>query len=121
LQSAVTVIRDKWGVPHIYADNPHDLFFAEGYVHAQDRLWQMEFWRRIGAGRLSEVLGKSTLSNDLFIRTIGWRRASEADYQLLGPSERDVLQSFADGVNAFINTLRDNLPIEFTILGLTGA
>src|SRR5512136_880361 len=93
LQSAVTVIRDKWGVPHIYADNPHDLFLAEGYVHAQDRFWQMEFWRRIGAGRLSEVLGKSALSNDLFIRTIGWRRASEADYKMLNPSERDVLQA----------------------------
>ena len=81
----------------------------------------MEFWRRIGAGRLSEVLGKSTLSNDLFIRAIGWRRASEADYKLLRPEERDVLQWYADGVNAFINTHRDNLPLEFTILGLTGA
>src|SRR3972149_3315513 len=72
LQSSVTVIRDKWGVPHIYADSPHDLFLAQGYVTSQDRLWQMEFWRRIGAGRLSEVLGKSTLGNDLFIRAIGW-------------------------------------------------
>lgn len=71
LQGTVTVIRDKWGVPHIYADNSHDLFLAEGYVHAQDRLWQMEFWRRIGAGRLSEILGKAALSNDLFIRAIG--------------------------------------------------
>jgi penicillin amidase len=121
LQGNVTVIRDKWGVPHIYADSPHDLFLAQGYITSQDRLWQMEFWRRIGAGRLSEVLGKSALSNDLFIRAIGWRRASEADYKLLEPDERDVLQWYADGVNAFVSTHRDNLPLEFTILGLTGA
>jgi penicillin amidase len=120
LQSAVTVIRDQWGVPHIYADNPHDLFLAQGYATSQDRLWQMEFWRRIGAGRLSEILGKSTLENDLFIRAIGWRRAAEVDYKMLGQEERDALQWYADGVNAFINTHKDNLPIEFTILGLTG-
>ena len=120
LQGSVTVIRDKWGVPHIYADSPHDLFLAQGYVTSQDRLWQMEFWRRIGAGRLSEVLGKSTLENDLFIRAIGWRRASEADYALLGQEERNTLQWYADGVNAFINTHKDNLPLEFSILGLTG-
>jgi penicillin amidase len=119
-QGTVTVIRDWWGVPHIYADVPHDLFFAQGYVTAQDRLWQMEFWRRIGAGRLSEILGKSTLSDDLFIRAIGWRRAAEADYKLLGAQERDVLQWYADGVNAFLNTHRDNLPLEFVVLGLTG-
>jgi penicillin amidase len=121
LQSSVAVIRDKWGVPHIYADSPHDLFLAEGYVHAQDRLWQMEFWRRIGAGRLSEILGKAALSNDLFIRAVGWRRASEADYELMGQEERNALEWYADGVNAFIGAHRDNLPLEFTILGLTGA
>ncbi len=121
LQNTVTVIRDKWGVPHIYADNSHDLFLAQGYVTSQDRFWQMEFWRRIGAGRLSEILGKATLSNDLFIRAIGWRRASEADFKLLGPEERDTLQWYANGVNAFINTHKDNLPLEFTLLGLTGA
>ena len=121
LQSAVTVIRDNWGVPHIYAESSHDLFFSEGYVHAQDRLWQMEFNRRVGAGRLSEVLGKGALGNDLFIRAIGWRRAAETDVKLLNKEELDVLQWYADGVNAFIVTHRDNLPLEFTILGLTGA
>jgi penicillin G amidase len=120
-QGVVTVTRDRSGVPHIYADTPHDLFFAQGYVTAQDRLWQMEFSRRIGAGRLSEILGKSTLGDDLFIRAIGWRRAAEADYQLLEASERDVLQWYADGVTAFINTHLNNLPLEFIILGLTGA
>ena len=69
LQSQVEVYRDSWGIPHIYASNSHDLFFAQGYVHAQDRFWQMEFSRRVGSGRLSEILGESALENDHFIRT----------------------------------------------------
>ena len=77
LLAPVEVLRDKMGVPHIYAENSHDLFFGQGYVHAQDRFWQMEFWRRIGAGRLSEILGESAVGNDRFIRTVGWRRAAE--------------------------------------------
>ena len=72
LQNEVTVYRDEWGVPHIYAESAHDLFFAQGYVHAQDRFWQMEYWRRLGSGRLSEVLGQGTLTVDLFTRT-GYR------------------------------------------------
>src|SRR5512137_649286 len=64
LQDKVTVIRDKRGIPHIYASNPHDLFMAQGFVHAQDRFWQMEFWRRIGEGRLSELFGESQLGTD---------------------------------------------------------
>ncbi|RLC69337.1 MAG: penicillin acylase family protein, partial [Chloroflexi bacterium] len=64
LQSEVRIYRDRWGVPNIYADNLHDLFFAQGYVHAQDRLWQMEFNRRVGSGTLSEVLGEATLEDD---------------------------------------------------------
>jgi len=84
LQNTVTVIRDKWGVPHLYADNSRGLVLAQGYVTSQDRFWQMEFWRRIGAGRLSEILGKATLTNDLFIRAIGWRRASGSRFQIAG-------------------------------------
>jgi penicillin amidase len=76
LQAETTVIRDSWGVPHIYTTNTHDLFFTQGYVHAQDRFWQMEFWRRIGSGRLSEVLGRATLDQDRFLRTVGWYRTA---------------------------------------------
>src|SRR3990172_13244046 len=79
LQNEVAIYRDTWGVPHIYAESAHDLFFAQGYVHAQDRFWKMEFWRRLGTGRLSEIFGKTTLSTDLFIRTVGWERAAEQD------------------------------------------
>ena len=79
LQGAVTVHRDEYGVPHIYAENAHDLFFAQGYVQAQDRLFQMDFQRRVGTGTLSEVLGESTLKTDQFLRTLGTGRAAAED------------------------------------------
>jgi penicillin amidase len=120
LQSQVQVYRDSWGVPHIYASNPHDLFFAQGYVHAQDRFWQMEFWRRQGTGRLSEILGKSALGNDRFIRTVGWHRTAAQELEQLDEEGRAVLEAYAAGVNAYIFTHRGRLGLEFTILGLTG-
>jgi penicillin amidase len=117
LQDRVDVHRDKWGVPHIFAHNEHDVFFAQGYVHAQDRLWQMEFNRRVGAGRLSEVLGEAALKNDRFLRTIGLYRAAEADLQVLPTEVIDLLQAYADGVNAFISMRGGRLPLEFLLLG----
>ncbi len=120
LQSQVEVYRDNWGIPHIYASNPHDLFFAQGYVHAQDRFWQMEFWRRIGSGRLAEILGESALENDRFIRTIGWHRAAAQELEQLDPEEQAMLEAYAEGVNAYLSTHRGRLGLEFTILGLTG-
>jgi len=117
LQGKVDVYRDQWGVPHIFAENEHDLFFAQGYVHAQDRLWQMEFSRRLGAGRLSEILGESTLKSDRYLRTIGLYRAAEADVHDLQAEVLAVLQAYADGVSAFIATHPHNLPLEFTLLG----
>src|SRR5512136_2315315 len=77
LIAPVKVIRDQWGIPHIYAENEHDLLFAQGYVHAQDRLWQMEVCRRTGSGTLSEALGKSALDADRWLRLMGLRRAAE--------------------------------------------
>jgi penicillin amidase len=120
LQAEVTVIRDQWGVPHVYASNPHDLFFAQGYVHAQDRFWQMEFWRRIGTGRLAEILGESALDSDRFIRTVGWHRTAAQEVELLDDETRMALEAYAEGVNAYISTHRRRLGLEFTILGLTG-
>ncbi len=120
LQSPVTVIRDKWGIPHIYASSLHDLLFAQGYVHAQDRFWQMEFWRRIGSGRLSEILGKSALAQDRFIRTLGWHRAAAQEWEQMDPETRAALEAYAEGVNAYISTHRGRLGLEFTLLGLTG-
>jgi penicillin amidase len=119
LQSAVTVQRDENGVPHIYADNAHDLFFAQGYVQAQDRLFQMDFQRRVGTGTLSEVLGEATLETDQFLRTLGTGRAAQLDLEVIDAETLAHLQAFADGVNAFIQTNPDKLPIEFRILGYT--
>jgi len=116
LSAPVEVVRDRWGVPSLYAANEHDLFFAQGYVHAQDRLWQMEFNRRLGAGELSTLFGRGLLSTDRSLRVLGIRHAAEADWQVLSPSTRAILQAYADGVNAFLDS-HPALPVEFTLLG----
>src|SRR5574337_1711994 len=104
LQAQVSVIRDRWGVPHIYAQNEEDLFFAQGYVTAQDRLWQMDLTRRAGAGRLSEILGRVTLNADKTVRTLGFARHAKAAAQKLSSSSRKLAEAYAQGVNEFINT-----------------
>ncbi len=121
LSAPVKIIRDKSGIPHIYAENNHDLLFAQGYVHAQDRLWQMELNRRAGSGTLSEIFGKATLDSDRSLRLMGLRRAAEKMWAQTGPENRAFLQAYADGVNHFIDTHRDRLPVEFTILGVNPA
>ncbi|RME43682.1 MAG: penicillin acylase family protein, partial [Chloroflexi bacterium] len=118
LDSPVEVIRDRWGIPHIYAQNQHDLFFAQGYVHAGDRLWQMDFNRRIGTGRLSELVGESTLDTDIFLRHLGMHRAAAKDLELLTPETQAILTAYADGVNAYIESHQGRLPLEYTILGV---
>jgi len=117
----VEVYRDAWGVPHIYASSLEDLYFAQGYVHAQDRLWQMEFQRRVGHGRLSEVLGEATLDTDRFLRTIGTGRAAQRDVEALSPDSRKYLEAYARGVTAYIDQHRGQLPLEFVILGFEPA
>ena len=117
LQGQVEIIRDRWGVPHIYAEFERDAYFAQGYVHAQDRLWQMEFNRRLAAGRLSEVLGESTLDTDRLVRTLGLYRAAQRDVETLPPEVLAELTAYAEGVNAFIGTHRNHLPLEFQLLG----
>jgi penicillin amidase len=117
LRAKVEVYRDEWGMPHIYAQDAEDLFFAQGYVTAQDRLWQMEMNRRIGSGTLSEVLGDATLDDDRFIRTLGWRRVAEMEAGSLEGESKALLEAYAAGVNAFIDSHRGGLPLEFTVLG----
>ena len=119
LSGSVEIYRDDWGVPHIYADTTEALFFAQGYVHAQDRFWQMEFWRRLGSGRLSEIFGEATLGTDRFIRVQGWHRIAAQEEALLDEASRTALQSYADGVNAYINA-QSRLGLEFALLGLQG-
>jgi penicillin amidase len=120
LQTPVEVYRDSFGIPHIYAANTHDLFMAQGFIHAQDRFWQMEFWRRIGSGRLAEILGPSALDSDRFIRTVGWHRTAAEEVELLSPDALAVMEAYAEGVNAYLETQTKPLSFEFTILGLTG-
>lgn len=119
LSAPVTVYRDEWGVPHIEARNMLDLFTAQGYVTAQDRLWQMDVTRRAGAGRLSEVMGASQINTDKFLRTLMLRRAAERTIDALSPVAIRALEAYAAGVNAFIEeaTANGRLPVEFTLLG----
>jgi penicillin G amidase len=104
LLAEVEVLRDAWGVPHIYASNAHDLSFAQGYVHAQDRWWQMDFFRRAGYGELTDLLGRvpAVLEQDVFFRTLGFRGVVEAEFDGLSAETQAFLQAFADGVNAYI-------------------
>ena len=115
LSGPVTVTRDQWGVPHIKASTDLDAFWAQGYVHAQDRLWQMELNRRTGAGRLSEILGDAALEQDKFLRTWGFYRAAQESEASLSEHTRAVLAAYAAGVNAFIG--EGKLPLEFTLVG----
>ena len=116
LHEAVEVITDRYGVPHIYASNEDDLYFAQGYIHAQERLWQMEFNRRIASGRLSELFGPLTLELDRFCRRIGMHRAAAIDVEQLTEHDRRVLDAYAQGVNGFIEQNSKKLPVEFTLL-----
>ncbi len=117
LDAEVTVYRDQYAVPHIFASTEHDLFFAQGWVQAEDRLWEMDLSRRAVAGRLSEILGADYVNADHFLRTIGFYRAAEASRPSYPPEVLAVAQAYADGVNAFIAQAGGKLPIEFSVQG----
>lgn len=117
LDSAVEVRRDRWGVPHIYARTTHDLFFAQGFVAAQDRLFQMEMWRRIGVGRLAEVLGPTFVPRDRFARLLKYRGDMDAEWSSYAPDAQAIVTAFVEGVNAYVDRVRDRPPVEFTLLG----
>jgi penicillin amidase len=116
LHHPVKIYRDEFGVPHLVAEDEHDAFFAQGYVHAQDRLWQMDLARRAGEGRLSEVLGTRTLQFDKMLRTIGFQRIAERLEAHISPTSKEILQAYADGVNECIRRQKGKYPIEFDML-----
>ncbi len=121
LEDTVNVYRDENGIPYIYAENEHDLFLAQGYVHAQDRFWQMEFWRYIGQGRTAEIIGQPGIEIDTFIRTMGWNRIaadSLAYYESNSPEMMAILEAYSEGVNAYIAEQGDNVSLNYTVLGL---
>lgn len=119
ISAPVTVIRDKQGVPHIRAQSYDDLFFAQGFVTAQDRLWQMDASRRAAAGELAEILGPSLVRRDRQQRYLQIRAACERGLDALDAQHRHLLEVYAQGVNAFIDSSRDRLPLEFKLLHYT--
>src|SRR5262245_36686386 len=118
LSRPVEVLRDAYGIPHIFAASLDDAHFALGYVHAQDRLWQMEMNRRIAAGRLAEVLGAGALESDRFLRTLGVRHVAEANLERYDEQTRHLLDAYAAGVNAFLAG-KPVLPPEFWLTGVS--
>ena len=119
LSANVAVVRDATGIAHITADTTHDLFMAQGYVHASERMWQMEVWRHISAGRLAEMFGASQLDTDKFIRTLGWRITAQRDLDAVAPEARSVLDAYTEGVNAWLDGHRGSLGLAFLAAGVT--
>ena len=117
IEQRAQVDRDSFGVPHVWAQNAHDIFYLQGYVTAQDRLFQMDLYRRAAAGRLSEVLGEPTIDADKAMRTLGFARIAGQELDIARPDTRSALEAYAQGVNKFLEQHGDSLPIEFGILG----
>ncbi len=123
LQEPVEVLRDEWGIPHVYAKNHHDLLFAQGFIQAQDRWWQMDFYRRIFSGRLSELAGKSEEAQkvDVLMRTLNLKAVAQRDFEQLEPELKEYYTAFCDGVNAYLaSRWRWQLALEYTLLWLKG-
>ncbi len=116
ISSRVNIYKSELGVSQIFADNENDMYFTLGYMHAQDRLWQMDIARRVAQGRLSEILGKDALDYDILFRTIGINKTGAKLYNKLSPKSKSLLQSYCSGVNSFIEKNSKQLPLEFDIL-----
>ncbi|MFI9486987.1 penicillin acylase family protein [Promicromonospora sp. NPDC052451] len=122
LGSDVRVSRDAQGVPQIYADSAEDLFRAQGYVHAQDRFFEMDYRRHVTAGRLAELVGNNedAIQADMVIRTFGWRHVAEEEFNVLDDSTRQYLQAYADGVNAYLaGRSPSETAVEYTVLDVS--
>src|SRR5215471_3671480 len=118
LKEPVEVLRDRWGIPHIYARNADDLFFAQGFVAAQDRLFQIDLWRRVAIGQTAEVVGKQGLAADRFARLLKYRGDPDAEWASYAPDARQIATAFTRDINAYIDHVGDRLPIEFQLLGV---
>jgi penicillin amidase len=117
LREPVEVQRDRWGIAHIYAKNQHDLFFAQGFVAAQDRLFQIDIWRRQANGELAEALGAKYVASDRFARLMKYRGDMDKEWKSYSPDAKEIATAFTQGINACIEQLGDKLPIEFQVLG----
>lgn len=119
LKEPVEVLRDRWGVPHIYAKNPDDLFFAQGFVAAQDRLFQIDLWRRVALGEMAEIVGPDAVEADRFARLLRYRGDMGAEWTSYSPDTKEIATAFTGGINAYIDHIGKKLPIEFELLGIT--
>jgi penicillin amidase len=117
LQKPVQVLRDEWGIAHIYAETQDDLFFAQGFTAAQDRMWQMDVWRRTGEGKLAEILGESAIERDRFARLVRYRGDLKTEYESYAPDAKQIIEAFVRGINFYLESHRDGLPIEFHLTG----
>src|SRR5260370_2970898 len=115
LQQPVEILRDRWGVPHIYAKTEADLFFAQGYITAKDRLFQIALWRRIGTGKLAEALGPSAIAGEGLGRAGRWRGSLDQEWSSYGPGARRIAVAFTSGINAYIRSLNGKRSAEFQI------
>jgi penicillin amidase len=121
LDAEVQVLRDGHGIAHVYADTAEDLFYAQGFVAAQDRFFEMDFRRHVTSGRLSELVGREALETDKYIRTMGWRRIAEEELSLLSPETLDYLEAYSAGVNAYLDAHSPGeLALEYSVLALNG-
>jgi len=119
LGSTVEVLRDERGIPTIYADSVDDLMFAQGFVHAQDRFYEMDVRRHITAGRLSEMFGEGQVQTDAFLRTLGWRNIAEQELSLLDDRSTKILAAYSAGVNAYLaDRSPADISLEYSVLGL---
>ncbi len=119
LVATVRVVRDSDGVPHIFAENDHDAAFMVGYLHAQDRLFSMDRFRRFFSGTLAELVGESALEGDIQMRTLGLRRSGEASWEASSPVLKDLIQAYSDGINTSLDDPSRPLPPEYAVLELT--
>jgi len=117
LTDEVRIIRDRWGIPHIYAKNADDLFFAQGFVQAQDRMFQIDLWRRSTQGRLAEVLGADYVARDRMTRLMRYRGDAKAEWESYAPDTRQIATRFVAGINAWIALAGDKVPEEFDVAG----
>lgn len=119
LEEEVEIIRDSYGIPHIYASSVHDLYMAQGFVHAQDRFFQMDFYRHAGSGRISEMFGSSQIDTDIYLRTMGWERIAREELANMDPESKTNMWAYANGVNAYLaDRSGAKLSFEYVVLGL---
>ncbi len=117
LNQPVEILRDRWGVPHIYAKTTDDLFFAQGYITARDRLFQIDLWRRAGTGKLAEVFGEKALDRDRLARAVRYRGDWNREWQAYAPDAKQIVTAFVHGINAYIRGLNGQRPQEFRVAG----